>query len=55
MQEAEAHLREGVRRRLGAAGALPPDELVALVDDQVMLSLDRVLAPTETDLRPRGV
>jgi len=55
VQEAEAHLREGVRRRLGAAGALPPDELVALVDDQVMLSLDRVLAPTETDVRPRAV
>lgn len=55
VQEAEAQLRDEVRRRLGERGSLPPDELVALVDDQVMLSLDRVLAPTETDVRPRGV
>jgi RNA polymerase sigma-70 factor (ECF subfamily) len=54
VQEAQEALRDGVRAHLRAT--LPADELgsaslVAWVEDQVMLSLDVVLAPTATDVR----
>ncbi|MEZ4401411.1 MAG: sigma-70 family RNA polymerase sigma factor [Kofleriaceae bacterium] len=54
VQEAQEVLRDGVRRRLREAiptASLPPEALVAWLDDQVMLSLDRVLSPTVTDVR----
>lgn len=54
LQEAQEALRDHVRmhlRRALPAGELDTGALVAWVEDQVMLSLDVVLAPTVTDLR----